>query len=77
MEERIKSFLEKETGHAINGDRLNLIEAGIVDSFSMMRLIDFLEKEFGITLNLEELSPENFNSVAGISEFVQKSPKKL
>lgn len=77
MEETIKLFLKKETGHAISDDGLNLIEAGIIDSFSMMQLIGFLEKEFGITLNLEELSPENFNSIAGIAEFVQKSLKKL
>ena len=76
MEEKIKLFLEKETGHAISDDGLNLIEAGIVDSFSMMRLIGFLEQEFGVALNLEELSPENFNSIAGIAEFIRKSPKK-
>ena len=72
MNEIIKNFLEKETGHRIEKDDVNVIAAGILDSFSMMRLISFCEKEFGAQFDMEELSPDNFNSIASISSTVKK-----
>ena len=76
MSETIKTFLEKETGRVIEDTAKNLIETGILDSFSMFRLISFLETTFGIQIPMEELSPENFNSVATIGEFVQIQMRK-
>ena len=72
MENKIKKFLELETGRSISDNGSNLILAGILDSFSVARLIAFIETEFGAEFNMEELSPENFNSVAAISNFVKK-----
>ncbi|MBI2454393.1 MAG: acyl carrier protein [Parcubacteria group bacterium] len=72
MEEKLKKFLEKETQRKIKNRNINLIEQGILDSFSMMKLIFFIETELGVKIDMEELSPENFNSVAAISAAVQK-----
>ena len=66
MHEKIKQFLERETGRVIENPRANLIESGILDSFSMAKLIAFLEHEFAIEMNVEELSPEIFNSLESI-----------
>jgi acyl carrier protein len=73
--EKIKEFLEKETQRKIDTDSANLIEGGILDSFSMIKLIDFVEKEFGVKANMEELTPENFNSVETISTMAEKWQK--
>lgn len=70
--QQIKNFLEKETQKKIESDDQNLISAGILDSFSMIKLISFLESDLGIKLDMEELTPENFNSVANISQMAQK-----
>ena len=70
--DRIKIFLEKETQRRIDGNSVNLIEGGILDSFSMVKLIDFLEKELGVKVNMEELTPKNFNSVELISQMIEK-----
>lgn len=72
IEQTIKNFLEKETGHTIADSRTNLIETGAVDSFSMIKLIGFIEEEFGVKINMEELLPENFYSLESIAVFVQK-----
>ncbi len=72
MEAKIKDFLEKETQKKIEGDSQNLITAGILDSFSMIKLISFIESEFGVKPDMEELTPENFNSVETISEMAKK-----
>ena len=75
MNEKIKVFLEQETGYMIDNDVKNLIEAGILDSFSMFKLISFLETEFAVKLDLNKLSPKNFNSIKTISKVVQKKKK--
>ncbi len=69
---KIKVFLEKETQKTIAGDSENLISNGVIDSFTMIKLIGFIESEFGIKANMEELAPENFNSVDTISEMINK-----
>lgn len=76
IEKTIKTFLEKETGHAIANNRMNLIETGVVDSFSMIKLIGFIEEHFSIPINMEELSPDNFYSLESIVAFVRKSDSK-
>ncbi len=75
MNEKIKIFLEKETGRTLENNNQNLIEAGILDSFSMVKLINFIEVECGVQLDMEELSQENFNSVATIGTVVEKQKK--
>lgn len=72
IEQTIKNFLEKETGHTIANSRANLIETGVVDSFSMIKLIGFIEEHLGVAINMEELSPENFYSLESITAFVRK-----
>ena len=50
----------------------NLLSKGIVDSHGVMELVGFLEERYGITVGDEDLSPENFESVASIEAFVQR-----
>jgi acyl carrier protein len=48
-----------------------LIESGIIDSFGIMSLISFIEKEFGIRISNNELVPENFENIAKIANLVE------
>jgi acyl carrier protein len=48
----------------------NLLSRGIVDSHGVMELVGFLEERYGIAVGDEDLSPENFESVASIEAFV-------
>ena len=41
----------------------SLMESGILDSLTLLRLVVFLEKRFGITMGDADLLPENFASV--------------
>jgi acyl carrier protein len=69
---KIKNFIEKETQRKIEDDRENLIEKGVLDSFSMIKLLGFIEKELGVKLDMEELTPENFNSLDTIMMQINK-----
>ena len=50
----------------------NLLAKGIVDSHGVMELVAFLEERYGISVSDEDLTPENFESVARIDEFVAR-----
>ena len=52
------------------GDDDSLLECGIVDSTGVLELISFLEGEFAIRIDDEELVPENLDSVASLARFV-------
>jgi acyl carrier protein len=41
----------------------SLLESGILDSLSFLRLVFFLEERFGITVGGADLLPEHFASV--------------
>ncbi len=49
-----------------------LISSGIVDSFSMVSLKRFLEKQYSISLPDDEASAEAFDTVASIMELVKR-----
>lgn len=49
----------------------DLIEAEVIDSLGIVQLISFLEEKYGITIDDDDLDPENFRSVARIATFVE------
>lgn len=50
----------------------DIIEGGYIDSFELMSLIASLNEKFDIEISVEELIPENFNSVDAISKMVER-----
>jgi acyl carrier protein len=48
----------------------DLLAKGLVDSHGVMELIVFLEERYRISIADEELTPENFQSLVRIEEFV-------
>ena len=77
MEEKIRQFVEEATGRTVPSPDADLITSGVIDSFSMMQVIGFLQRECGAALDMEALTPENFHSIRQMSEWVQKTQKGL
>ena len=48
----------------------SLLDRGIVDSTGMLEIIMFIEDELGVTVEDEEMIPENLDSVNRIANFV-------
>ena len=48
----------------------NLFEQGILDSFTMVRLITEIEKEFSVKINSDDLSYQNFSTLNELSRLV-------
>lgn len=49
-----------------------LIESGIIDSMGIMSLLSFLEEKFSLQIPGDDLIPENFASIASISDLVDR-----
>jgi acyl carrier protein len=74
----IKNFIRTELIYDDEKDfdeNTNLIERGIVDSMSLVRLISFLEENYEIQVQDEDIVPENFSSLAKISSFIAERRK--
>ena len=49
----------------------SLLDSGILDSLSLLRLVVFLEERFEITMGDADLLPENFASVNAICAYLR------
>ena len=52
-------------------DDASLLDAGVVDSTGVQEVIGFLEGEFGIRVENDEIIPEHLDSVGRLTRFVQ------
>jgi len=50
----------------------SLFEAGVIDSFGMMDLVERLEAEFGIKIPDEDMVPRRFETLAKIAKHVDQ-----
>jgi acyl carrier protein len=57
------------------GDNDSLSETGVIDSITLLQLVDFLESNYNIEIPVEMITPENFDTLAGISQSVMKLKK--
>lgn len=53
-------------------DNTSFLEEGIIDSTGILELVSFLEEEFPITIEDEELIPENLDSINNITTYLEK-----
>ena len=55
-----------------------LIDDGILDSMDVVSIISEFDDEFGVQVRINELIPDNFNSVEAIWNLIQnlKNPKE-
>lgn len=53
----------------------DIVEGGYIDSFELMTLITTLSNEFDIDIEVDDIVPENFNSIDGIVSMVERKGK--
>lgn len=71
MKEKIREFLGEYFENQELGDDDNIFEAGVVNSLFAMQLVNFVEQEFDITIDNEELDLENFKDINSIASLVE------
>lgn len=52
-------------------DQDSFLELGIIDSTGVLELVTFLEAEYQITIEDDELVPENLDSINSLVRFIE------
>jgi acyl carrier protein len=70
----VRKFLTNELGRDVSavGRDDSLLESGALDSVGVMRLVAFLGETFGIEVGDDDLTPENFDTIASLTAFVAR-----
>ncbi len=66
-----ENFLFDAEDDALKNDT-SFLEEGIIDSTGVLELVDWLEEEFDIAVEDDELIPENLDSVNFLAAFIDK-----
>ena len=75
MEEIIRNFIQqeilKDPERPIESDEA-LISSGLIDSFSLVDIALFVEREFGVRIDDAELSAENFDTLDELTTLINQ-----
>ncbi len=75
IETQIKQFILKNLYFAEDNtldDDASFLETGVVDSTGVMELVAFVQAEFGVTVEPQEIVVENFDSIRKVACFVSR-----
>jgi acyl carrier protein len=76
IEPAVREFIAKNLLYSTEGfshaDTTSLIGEGILDSLGVVELVEFVQTQFGVKVDQQEVTPENFDSVAKLAAFVRR-----
>lgn len=76
IDSRIRTFLDdafpSDAPAATLPATQSLLQSGIIDSIGVLSLVTFLEEEFAIRVEDEEVVPENLDSIDALVAFVAR-----
>lgn len=70
MEEKVLEILEEYCEEALTYEGDNMMEEGIIDSFTVINIVSELEDAFDIEIDAKYVVAENFKNKAAILELV-------
>ncbi len=76
VREAVEAFIRGELSYGQDDqydENADLIEQGVIDSMSLLRLVSFLEERYQITVQDEDLLPSNFRSLAAVEAYVKRN----
>jgi methoxymalonate biosynthesis acyl carrier protein len=70
VSERVQQLFLETLNVQVPSEEADLIESGLIDSLALVELLFAIEREFSVSLPLDDLEIENFRSVNRISEVI-------
>jgi acyl carrier protein len=49
----------------------SLLDLGVIDSTGVLEIVDFVERELGVTVADTDIVPQHFGSIAAVAAFVE------
>lgn len=75
MKDKIRTFIVENflfgQDEGLNDDT-SFLDGGIIDSTGILELVNFLEEQFSIKVDDEELVPENLDSIVNVVNYLEK-----
>lgn len=73
IKDKIREYILESTFDDVEKitDETLIFEEGVLDSMGLLFLIEFLQEEFNITTNDDELVVDNFQSINSIVAFME------
>ena len=75
-EDKLRRAIASDINPAVSeqelGDEVQLFETHVIDSLGIFALVSFIEQEFHVEVDDEELVPENFGSISAMARFVDE-----
>jgi acyl carrier protein len=72
---KVKDYIEKNFVYdqetTLKVDE-SLLDSGLVDSTGILEVVSFIEETFGVSIEDEEMVPDNLDSVTKISSFIAR-----
>ncbi len=75
MREEVLKVLQEELPQIDFLSSNTMVDDGILDSLTITEIISILSMEFDISIPFEEIVEENFNSVDGLANMVERLQK--
>ena len=72
VKQQIREFIERYVRHRGFDDDVDIFALGFVNSMFAMQLVLFVEGDFGIKVEDEDLEIDNFKSVNAIANLVER-----
>jgi acyl carrier protein len=80
MEQVIREYVNREVLAGLElppiKDDTQLVESGVLDSLSILRLVLFIEERYSLKIAPDEVVSENFETVEAICKFVRSKITK-
>ena len=66
-----ENFMAGESEETLDNDS-SFLEKGIIDSMGVLELVAFVEETYGIEIDDDELTPDNFDSVSKLVSYIRR-----
>lgn len=72
LQKSLNDYLVENSSVSVSGTidpEENLLDTGILDSLGIAEITEFMEKEFGVEIDEEEISAKNYRSLKTLIDF--------
>jgi len=69
--DQVKSVLENTSESEVKS-HTTLVTSGLIDSFAMLELVAFMESEFLVKIEVEDIEAKNFDSIDAMENLIQR-----
>ena len=72
MKEDLRAILEEIRPDVDIDNETELIDGGVLESMDIVAIVGEIKEAFDVTIGIEQLTPENFNSEEAILELIEQ-----